>query len=211
MLKCFVIIETMGKKILGIIGSYRKGGVIDTLVSEVLSSAEEQGALTSKIYLKDSRIEFCTNCRKCTQEMGSEPGRCIHNDDMKTILAQYNDSDAIVFGAPVNFYNVNAVTRRFIERLVCFSYWPWGTRGGPELRTKTRTKKAVLITSSAAPAILGRMFTGALRALRIAVKTMGARPVATMFVGMIAVNERASVPPKAMRKAKEVGYSLAAR
>ncbi len=40
---------------------------------------------------------------------------------------------------------------------------------------------------------------------------MGARPVATMFVGMIAVNERASVPPKAMRKAKEVGYSLAVR
>ena len=74
MLKCFVIIETMGKKILGIIGSYRKGGVIDTLVS---------------------------------------------NDDMKTILAQYKDADAIVFGAPVNFYNVNAVTRRFIERLVC--------------------------------------------------------------------------------------------
>jgi len=68
-----------------------------------------------------------------------------------------------------------------------------------------------LITSSAAPAILGRIFTGALRALRIAAKTMGARPVATMFVGMIAVNERASVPPKAMRKAKEVGYSLAVR
>jgi len=40
---------------------------------------------------------------------------------------------------------------------------------------------------------------------------MGARPVATMFVGMVAVNERASIPPTAMRKAKEVGYNLATR
>ena len=46
----------MEKKILGIVGSYRKGGVIDTLVSEVLASAQEQGALISKIYLKDSHI-----------------------------------------------------------------------------------------------------------------------------------------------------------
>jgi multimeric flavodoxin WrbA len=198
----------MGKKILGIIGSYRKGGVIDTLVSEVLASAQEQGALISKIYLKDSHIEFCTNCRECTQQIGSEPGECIHEDDMKTILTQCNDADAIVFGAPVNFYNVNAVTRKFIERLVCFAYWPWGARG-PQPRKKTMAKKAVLITSSAAPAIIGRMFTGALRALRIAVKLMGARPVSTIFVGMIAVNKRASVPAKSMLKARKVGCSLA--
>jgi hypothetical protein len=53
------------------------------------------------------------------------------------------------------------------------------------------------------------MFTGALRALRIAVKLMGARPVSTIFVGMIAVNKRASVPAKAMLIARKVGCSLA--
>src|SRR6266545_2009203 len=114
----------MSKKILGIVGSYREGGVIDTLVTAVLTAAEEQGAQTAKIYLKDRHIESCTNCRKCTQDAGTEPGKCIHRDDMESILNQCKDSDAIVLGAPVNFYNVNAVTRRFMERLACFCYWP---------------------------------------------------------------------------------------
>jgi FMN-dependent NADH-azoreductase len=197
----------MGKKILGIVGSYRKGGVIDTLVTEVLSSAEEQGAQTTKIYLVDQHIEFCTNCRKCTQDAGSEPGKCIHQDDMESILARFRDSDAIVLGAPVNFFNVNAVTRKFMERLACFSYWPWGAKG-PQMRTESKVKKAVLITSMAMPALLGRIFTGALRALRIAATTMGAKPVASIIVGMVAQKERPSVPEDAIRKAREAGRRL---
>lgn len=195
------------KKILGIVGSYRKGGVIDTLVTEALSSAEEQGAQTSKIYLRDQHIEFCRNCRNCTQEAGTEPGKCVHQDDMESILSQYIDSDAMVLGAPVNFFNVNAVTRRFMERLVCFAYWPWGTRG-PQMRTKTKTKKAVLITSMAMPAFLGRIFTGAVRALRTAAETMGAKPVTSIVVGMIAQNEQVIVPVEAVRKARKAGRNL---
>ncbi len=198
----------MAKKIIGIIGSYRRGGVIDTLVSGVLSAAEEQGAVTSKIYLKDEHIEFCTNCRKCTQEAGDAPGKCIHRDNMESILARYEQCDAIVFGAPVNFYNVNAITRRFIERLACFAYWPWGTRGGPRLRMKSRNKKAVLITSSAAPALLGRLFTGALRALKIAAETMGAKPICSIFAGMSAIDESTSVSEKVLRKARQAGRNL---
>ena len=45
-----------------IVGSYRKGGIIDTAVDELLASAREEGAETAKIYLTDRQIEFCTNC-----------------------------------------------------------------------------------------------------------------------------------------------------
>jgi multimeric flavodoxin WrbA len=197
----------MSKKILGIVGSYRKEGIIDTLVTEALAAAEEQGAQISKVYLIDKHIEFCTNCRECTQEKGTAPGKCIHKDDMESLLAQYMDSDAIVFGAPVNYFNVNAVTRRFMERLACFSYWPWGANG-PQMRTKLKTRQAVLITSSAMPALLGRIFTGALRALKVTAKTMGAKPVKSIFVGMIAANEYPAVPADAIRKARAAGSKL---
>ena len=197
----------MSKRILGIVGSYREGGVIDTLVSEVLAAAEKRGAQTTKIYLKDRHIEFCTNCRKCTQAAGPEPGKCLHRDDMESILNRYHDSDVIVIGAPVNFFNVNAVTRKFMERLVCFSYWPWGARG-PLMRTKTKTRKAVLITSSAMPAFLGRIFTGALRALKTIANTMGAKPVASIFVGMIAMHEQPAIPENLIRKARKAGHEL---
>jgi multimeric flavodoxin WrbA len=69
-------------KLVAIVGSYRKGGIIDTAIDEVLTAAKEEGAETVKIYLIDKHIEFCTNCRTCTQQEGLERGKCIIQDDM---------------------------------------------------------------------------------------------------------------------------------
>ena len=198
----------MAKKILGIVGSYRKNGTIDSLVTEVLSSAAAQGAETEKIYLIDTQIEFCANCRTCTQKPGIARGECIHRDNMASILDQYEHSDGIVIGAPVNCFNLNAVTRRFMERLVCLTYWPWGTPSY-KLRRKSKGKKAVLITSSAMPAIMGRIFTGAPRALRLIAEIMGAKPVAFLFAGMSA-KQRAALSNALVRRAREAGRKLAA-
>jgi len=199
----------MAKRILGIVGSYRKNGTIDSLVTEVLSSAEKQGAVTEKIYLLDKKIEFCTNCRTCTQKPGDERGLCVHRDDMADILDRYDFSDGIVLGAPVNCYNLNALTRRFMERLVCFTYWPWG-EPGYQLRKKFRGKKAVLITSSAMPALMGRIFTGAPRALRVIAETMGANPVAILFAGLSAQRQNPVISGKLILRAREAGRKLAA-
>jgi NAD(P)H-dependent FMN reductase len=196
------------KKILGIVGSYRKGGVIDTLVTETLKSAAEAGAETTKVYLIDQQVEFCTNCRTCTQEPGAKPGLCLHEDDMGKILSAYRASDGLVLGAPVNFYNLNALTRRFMERLVCFAYWPWESHGGPQMRVKTRDKKAVLITSAAMPAFLVPFFTGALRALKLTASTLGARTVATVVVGLAADNRTPTVSDTALGRARAAGRRL---
>ncbi len=198
----------VGKRILGIVGSYRKNGTIDALVSEVLSSAESQGGITEKIYLLDKHIEFCTNCRMCTQQWGNDRGVCCHRDDMTDILDRYETADGLVIGAPVNCYNLNALTRRFMERLVCFTYWPWG-QPGYKLRMKSRGKKAVLITSSAMPAPMGRIFTGAPRALRVIAETMGAKPIAQLFAGLSAQTRDAAVSETMMRRARDAGRKLA--
>lgn len=200
----------MAKKILGIVGSYRKGGVIDALVSEVLAAAQEQGAQTEKIYLIDRHIEFCTNCRACTQDPGTEPPPCVLHDDMAQILTQCRQAEGLVLGAPVNFYNVNALTRRFMERLICFAYWPWNSHKGPAMRTKARDKKAVLVTATAMPAILGRLLTGAPRALKLTAQTLGARPMATVFIGLTAQQQKEALSTGARQKARQAGRKLAA-
>ncbi len=76
----------MGKKILGIVGSYRRGGIIDQTVSEVLAAAAEGGAEIEKVYLLDKHIAFCNNCRRCTQTKGTKPGGCVHHDDMGDLI-----------------------------------------------------------------------------------------------------------------------------
>lgn len=199
----------MEKKVLGIVGSYRKNGIIDALVSETLAGAEASGAGTKKIYLADMRIEFCRNCRQCTLKPGESPGECVQSDDFDAIMDEWSKSCALVIGAPVNFFNINALTRRFMERLVCFSYWPWGQLA-PAMRLKKASKRAVLITASAMPAFMGRVFTGAPRALRLIAKTMGARPAGTIYAGMAARKEHMVPSDRLIRKARETGRRLVA-
>ena len=44
--------------ILAIVGSYRKAGIIERAVDEILASAKERGAVTRKITLLDKRLTF---------------------------------------------------------------------------------------------------------------------------------------------------------
>ena len=71
--------DSMGNhiRITAIVGSYRKDGIIDTAIDEFLASAREEGAEVEKIYLIDKHIEFCTNCRTCTQQDGERRGQCV--------------------------------------------------------------------------------------------------------------------------------------
>ena len=72
--------------ITAIVGSYRKGRTVDTVIDAILSAARETGAETSKVYLMDQHIQFCTNCRQCTQQEGPYRGACPLEDDMSAIL-----------------------------------------------------------------------------------------------------------------------------
>lgn len=196
------------KKIVGIVGSYRKGHIIDSAVSAVLEGAEEGGAETKKIYLVDKHIEFCTNCRACTQEAEVTRGKCGQDDDMEKILKEIETADGVVLGSPVNFFSVTAIMKRFVERLVGFAYRPWGEKG-PKLRTKKPNKKGIIITSSAAPASIGRiLMPSALSVLKAAARCMGAKVVKRLYFGMVAGEEGQELGEKALGKAREAGKRL---
>jgi NAD(P)H-dependent FMN reductase len=196
-----------GHKVVGIVGSYRKHGAIDTVITEVLAAAEQQGAQTQKIYLHDRHIEFCTNCRVCLQEPGTSRGKCVLEDDMNRILEEIEKADSLVIGSPVNFGNINALTRRFLERCVCYGYWPWDAVA-PKLRNPVSRKKAVLVASSAAPAWMGRWMTGALGALKDVAKMLGAKPIGVLWVGLVDPKE-IELSDKMRKQARRLGQKLA--
>ncbi len=194
--------------VIGIVGSYRKGGTIDRAVDEVLAAVVERGALIKKYFLLDRHIEYCTSCRDCTQEPGSEHGRCPIEDDMEAILDDIDGADGIVLGSPVYFYDVNALTRKFMERMVGYAYWPWNGPA-PVMRNKAKTKKAVLVVSSAMPAPFARVFTRAHKSLKLAAESIRAKPVATIFLGMKAQQEHPLLSWKQTRKLQEAGEKVA--
>ena len=199
----------MSKTIIAIVGTYRKGGVIDTAVNEVLKAAQTAGVQTSKIYLIDKRIEFCTNCRACLQQPGPARGICRHNDDMAVILDCVDSADGLVIASPVNYYNVTAITRRFLERLVVYGYWPWG-QGVPKFRITDSGKKAVLVTSFAAPAFIGKIFfRPALTALKAIAQCFGAKVIARLYFGLVAQQPDSTLNKKDLARAYNAGLKLA--
>jgi NAD(P)H-dependent FMN reductase len=197
----------MPKKVVAIIGSYRKGGTVDTAVDAVLGGAREHGAETTKIYLIDQHIEYCRNCRTCTQTESPVRGECTIQDDMTAVLTEIHRADSVVLGSPVNFYNTTAVFRTFLERLVGAVYWPWGL-WSPNPRCKDLPRKAVLIASSAAPGIFLPFATGAPKALRVAANCLGARPVAKLWIGLAAQNAQPKLSASILRRAHRIGQEL---
>jgi NAD(P)H-dependent FMN reductase len=197
----------MSSKVVAIVGSYRKGGTIDTAVKAILEGAKEKGAQTNIIYLREQDIKFCTNCRQCTQTPGEERGKCAQQDDLESILKEIEAADAIVLGSPVNYFNVTAIFRRFLERLAGFVYWPWG-QNGPTPRSKRLPRKAVLVASSAMPGFLIPIATGAAKALRLTAKCLGAKPVGSLWIGLVSQEPHPPFTVRNRERARHLGWKL---
>lgn len=198
----------MGGRVVAIVGSYRKDGAIDTAVEAILAGAREKGAATHTIYLTEQHIEFCKNCRTCVQVPGPERGKCPQQDDMEPILHEIEAADAVVLGSPVNCGNVTAIFRRFLERLLGCTYWPW-RQPAPRLRMSKPTKKAVLVASSAMPGILIPLFTGTMGALRTAAKMLHAKPVGKICIGLAAGEPHHVLSARMLARARRLGMRLA--
>jgi NAD(P)H-dependent FMN reductase len=199
----------MPKRIVAIVGSYRRGATIDSAVNAIVDAARELGAETHVIHLTEQHIEFCRNCRLCTQEPGEDRGHCVQEDDLEEILEEIEAADAIILASPVNYYNVTAIFRRFMERLIGAAYWPWGSKA-PALRTRQHPRKAVLIASSAMPGFLIPMATGAARALRITAAMLGARPIGRIWIGFTASAPSQPLSAHTLERARRFGFDLAA-
>jgi hypothetical protein len=197
----------VSKKVVAIVGTYRKGGTIDSAVEAILDGSRSRRASTRTIYLMDQHLEFCTNCRQCVQEPGLERGRCRHKDDLESILTEIETADAVVLASPVNLGNTTAIFRQFMERLIGYAYWPWG-KPAPEPRSRVQTLKAALVASSASPGFMIPLFTGTGAALRKTAKVLGARPVASLWIGLAAGEVHHKLPDRVLARARRIGRKL---
>lgn len=173
-------------RILAINGSYREGGITDQTVAALAEALEEAGAEVEIILLRDYPIEFCLNCRVCTQQPGAAPGGCVLHDGMQELIDKIERADCYILASPTNFGSVTAVFKRFMERLTGYAYWPWAKNGPQFRKAPAPGKKALLVSSCAAPGILGRWLFETDKQLKLTAKTIGAESVGTLFTGMIA-------------------------
>ena len=102
----------MGKKVLILSASPRKGGNSDTLCDQFLRGAKESGHQAEKVFLRDKKIGYCTGCGVC-----SKTHQCAQDDDMAEVLEKMVRADVIVMATPVYFYTMNAQMKTLIDRV----------------------------------------------------------------------------------------------
>lgn len=195
-------------RLLVINGSYRNNGITDQAVESVVSALKDAGAEVETVLLRDYPIEFCRNCRECTQQPGATPAMCVIRDGMQELLDRIELADGYILASPTNFGAVTAIFKRFMERLAVYAYWSW-EMNAPQFRKAGQPKKrAVLISSCAAPGILGRWAFGTRKQLKMTAKTIGAEIVGTMFTGMIAKQNPPRLPAKVLEESRTLAKRL---
>ena len=195
-------------KILVINGSYRDDGITDQAVEVMTQALQAAGAEVEIILLREYPIEFCLNCRECTQQPGPAPGVCVQHDGMQALIDKIESSDAYILASPTNFGSVTAIFKRFMERLVVYAYWSWGMNYPQFRKVNQPKKKAILISSSAAPGIFGRWFYGSHKQLKMTAQTIGADSVGTLFTGSIAKSSHPGLPKRIQAKARGLAEKL---
>jgi multimeric flavodoxin WrbA len=101
----------MNMKILGIMGSPRKGGNTEILLDGALEKARENGVSTFKISLRTKKIVPCNGCLKCTLT-----GKCVIKDDMQEVYEKMLESDGIILATPVYFWSMTSLTKITMDR-----------------------------------------------------------------------------------------------
>jgi multimeric flavodoxin WrbA len=98
-------------KIIGIIGSPRRGSNTEIYVKKALESAQESGAETEILDLGKLEIEPCIACDIC-----KTTGECAIYDDMRDITPKILEAHGIIIASPVYFGNVTSQLKMFMDR-----------------------------------------------------------------------------------------------
>ncbi len=104
-------------KIVGILGSLRKGGNTEILLDMALGEARENGFATRKITLRNKKIAPCNGCQKCIDN-----GRCVIKDDMEEIYKNLLEAQGIIWATPVYFWSMTGLTKVALDRTYALTF-----------------------------------------------------------------------------------------
>lgn len=89
-------------RILGLVGSSRPLGNTEILVAEVARAVVQCEPATHPelrlLRLTDLELDYCTGCMLCAEP--DSPGDCSLEDDMRFLLGELRQADALIWGVP---------------------------------------------------------------------------------------------------------------
>lgn len=131
------------KKVLAIMGSPRKNKNTNSLLDALLNNLNKEKFEIEKIYLRDLDIKACTGCEYCNRT-----GDCATKDDMTELYNTIDNSNIIIFAAPVYFNSLNGMSKNVIDR--CQRYWSMKYELGQDYK-RNEDRIGILLSVGGAP------------------------------------------------------------
>lgn len=98
-----------------VLGSPNTKGNTARLVEAMLSVIDNKNISIKKIELsKLKKINHCMGCDSCKK---NDMHKCIYDDGLNEVIAEVRNSDLLVIACPIYFFNLNSLTKAFIDRL----------------------------------------------------------------------------------------------
>jgi len=126
-------------KAIGIVGSPRKNGNVDTLVQTVLDGAKKASYQITKYNLNEMKYSGCQACGYCKSH-----DHCRLDDDVSKLLREIAEADAVVFGSPIYFNLFTGQFKLMEDRMYSLIDAGFNSRLRPG-------KKAIIVTSQGNP------------------------------------------------------------
>ena len=92
-----------------------KASATGRIIEAFLAGARRAGVETDCYHLCEYNIEQCRGCFSCWFH---SPGQCGLRDDMPELLRTCQTADVVCFGSPVYSWNMTALLKNFVDRLV---------------------------------------------------------------------------------------------
>ena len=120
------------KKILIVSSSPRKDGNSEILAKRFAEGAATSGNEVKTVTVRDLDLKFCIGCLYCQSH-----DKCVLNDGMNALYADFENADVLVFATPVYYYSVSGQLKTFLDRL------------NPLYPRKNKFKEVYLLATSA--------------------------------------------------------------
>ncbi|MHC9544914.1 MAG: flavodoxin family protein [Vulcanimicrobiota bacterium] len=120
-------------KVVGFMGSVRKGGNTEVMLRSILDGAREKGAETEMFSLHEHNYSECTACYHCMMH----DGECALNDDMQIFYKAIRECDAFVLASPVYMGQMSGISKIFFDRLLAFLKPDYSPRQKPGIKVLT--------------------------------------------------------------------------
>jgi len=133
-------------KIVSVLGSPRENANSSMIANRFCATAQKCGAESkSFVSLNDLDYRGCQGCMLCKTKLD----KCALKDDLTDVLEAIRETDVLLLGSPVYYWDVSGQLKCFLDRT--FSYLVPDFYTNPVKSRLTPGKKLVLILAQANP------------------------------------------------------------